>query len=55
MFDKGFVVQYICVHRKVTVIMPPFVPRKHQFTPSEIKAFKPVYVMCALDKKMKNK
>ena len=36
MFDKGFVVQDIFLPRKVTVIIPPFVRSKRQFTPSEV-------------------
>ena len=36
MFDKGFVVQDIFWSRTVTVLIPPFVRSKRQFTPSEV-------------------
>ena len=36
MFDKGFVVQDIFLPSKATVIIPPFVRSKRQFTPTEV-------------------
>ena len=40
MFDKGFVVQDKFLPRHFTVKMPPFVPSRRQFTPSEIHVCK---------------